>query len=69
MSWASVWERDTMTRSSGRGKKGEVVSRQFIDDVLLVTKQYQIVSMIVYQSGLLAVEASRLTFFKDEPLL
>jgi succinyl-CoA synthetase beta subunit len=68
MSWDSVSESDAMTRPSGRGKKGEVVSRQSIDDVLLVTKQHQNVSIAVYQSSTLLVEASRLTFFEDEPL-
>src|SRR5260221_12018254 len=38
MSWVSVVARETMTRPSGRGKKGEVVSRPCIDDVLLITK-------------------------------
>jgi hypothetical protein len=58
-----------MTRPSGRGKKGEEVSRPPIDDILLATKQHQNVSIAVYQSNSLLVEASRLTFFKEEPLL
>ena len=56
-----------MTRPSGRGKKGEVISKQSIDDMLLATKRRQNVSMVVYQDSPLLVEASRLTFFKGEP--
>jgi len=57
-----------MTRPSGRGKKGEVVSRQSIDDMLLAIKQRRNVSMIVYKDDTLFVEASKLTFFNGEPL-
>jgi hypothetical protein len=50
-----------MTRPSGRGKKGEVVSRPTIDDVLLATKQHQNVSIALYQRSTLLVEATKLT--------
>ncbi len=60
--------REAITRPSGRGKKGEVVW-QSIDDRLLVIKQRQHVSMVAYQDSPLRVQASRLTFFEDEPHL
>jgi len=61
-----VANREAITRPSGRGKKGEAVW-QSINDRLLVKKQRQIVSMVVYQDTLLLVQATRLTFFEDEP--
>ncbi len=58
---------EAMTRPSGRGKKSEAVW-QSIDDRLLVTKQHQNLLMVAYQDSPLLVQASRLTFFEDEPL-
>src|SRR6266568_3611345 len=57
-----------MTRPSGRGKKSEAVW-QSIDDRLLVTKQHQNLLRVAYQDSLLLVQASRLTYFGEEPIL
>ncbi len=59
---------DAMTIPSGSGKKGEEVSVWLIDDALLATYQHIAIDMGLSENRAV-VQASRLTFCEEEPVL